>query len=74
MEKSRRMRWVGHIAHMGEMRNAYKIMVGKPKGKKPFGRRRHKWENNVRWILEEKGEKVRTGCIWLRTRTNGKLL
>jgi hypothetical protein len=35
--KSRRMRWVGHVAHMGEMRNAYKILVGKSEGKRPLG-------------------------------------
>jgi hypothetical protein len=40
-----RMRWVGHVACMGEVRlDAYKILVGKPEGKRPFGRLRHKWE------------------------------
>jgi hypothetical protein len=38
--KSRRMRWVGHVAHMGQMRNAYRLLVGKPEGKRPFRRPR----------------------------------
>jgi hypothetical protein len=41
------MRWVGHVAHMGEMKNAYKIVVGKPNGKRPLGRPRRKWEDNI---------------------------
>jgi hypothetical protein len=51
--KSKRMRWVGHVACMGEIRNAYNILVGKPEGKKPHGRHRHKWEYNVRMGLRE---------------------
>jgi hypothetical protein len=42
------MRWAGHVAYMGDMRNVYNILVGKPEGKKPLGRPRHKWENNNR--------------------------
>jgi hypothetical protein len=42
MNKSRRMRWAGHMARMGEKRNAYGILVGKPEGKSPLGRPRHK--------------------------------
>jgi hypothetical protein len=53
--KSRRTRWVGHVARMGEMRNAYNIMVGKPEGKRPLGRHRHKWEDNIRTDLREIG-------------------
>ena len=41
--KSRRMRWAGHVAHMGERRGVYRVLVGKPKGSKPFGRHRHGW-------------------------------
>jgi len=44
--KSRRMRWVGHVACMGERRGVYRILVGKPEGKKPLGRPRRKWEGN----------------------------
>jgi hypothetical protein len=43
MIKSRRMRSVGHVARMGEKRNAYRILVGKPEGKRPLGRPRHRW-------------------------------
>jgi len=45
--KSRRMRWAGHVAHMGEIRNAYNILVGKPEGKRPLGRPRHRWKDNI---------------------------
>jgi hypothetical protein len=43
MIKSRRMRWAGHVARMGEERNAYRILVGKPEGKRPLGRPRRRW-------------------------------
>jgi hypothetical protein len=48
MIKSSRMRWVGHVACMGENRNPYKIVVGKPEGKIPLGRPRHGWEDNIK--------------------------
>jgi hypothetical protein len=51
--KSRRMRWAGHIARMEKIRNEYKMLVGKPKGKRPFGRPRHRWEDNIRMDLIE---------------------
>jgi hypothetical protein len=51
MMKSRRMRWAGHVARMGETRNAYRILVGKPEEKRPIGRRRHRW-TKLKWILE----------------------
>jgi hypothetical protein len=43
MIKSRRMRWAGHVAQMGEKRNAYRILVGKPEGKRPLGKPRRRW-------------------------------
>jgi hypothetical protein len=46
--KLRRMRWVGHAAHMGEMRNAHNILAGKPEGKRPLGKPRCRWEDNIR--------------------------
>jgi hypothetical protein len=49
--KSRRIRWAGHVARMGEKRNAYKILVGKPEGKRPPGRPRCRWVDNIKWIL-----------------------
>jgi hypothetical protein len=48
MIKSRRMRWAGHVARMGKTRNAYRILVGKPKGKRPLGRPRRKWVDNIK--------------------------
>jgi hypothetical protein len=49
--KSRRMRWVGHVARMGEKRNAYRLLVGKPEGKRPLGRPRRRWVDNIRMDL-----------------------
>jgi hypothetical protein len=51
--KSRRMRWAGHVARMGEKRNVYRILVGKPEGKRPLGRPRRRWEENIRMDLRE---------------------
>ena len=45
--KSRRFRWAGHVARMGERRGVYRIVVGKPEGKRPLGRSRRRWENNI---------------------------
>jgi hypothetical protein len=53
MIKSRRMRWIGHVARMGETRNAYRILVGKPKGKRPLGRQRRRWVDNIKMDLRE---------------------
>jgi hypothetical protein len=52
---SRRMRWAGHVARMGEKRNACRILVGKPEGKRPLGRPRCRWEDNIRMDLREIG-------------------
>jgi hypothetical protein len=46
------MTHLGHAAHMAEMRNAYKILVGKPGGKIPLGRPNHRWEDNIRMVLK----------------------
>jgi len=53
--KLRRMRWVGHVACKGERRGAYRVFVGKPEGKRPLGRPRHRWENNIEMDLQEMG-------------------
>ena len=53
MLKSRRMRWTGHVAGMWEWRSVYRVLVGKPRGKKPLGRPRHKWEDIIKVDLEE---------------------
>jgi hypothetical protein len=49
--KSRRMRWAGHVERMGEKRNAYRLLVGKPEGKRPLGRPRRRWVDNIRMDL-----------------------
>jgi len=53
--KSRRMRWVGHVARMGEERVVHRFLVGKPEGKRPFGRPRRRWEDNLKMDLLEVG-------------------
>ena len=55
MIKSRRFRWAGHVARMEEGRSAFKILTGKPTGKRSLGRPRRRWENNIRIDLEEIG-------------------
>jgi hypothetical protein len=55
MIKSRRMRWAGHVARMGEKRDGYRILVGKPEGKKPLGRPRPRWMDNIKIDLREIG-------------------
>jgi hypothetical protein len=51
--KSRRMRWAGHVACMGEKRNAYSLLVGKPEGKRPVGKPSSRWVDNIRTVLGE---------------------
>jgi hypothetical protein len=51
--KSRRMRWAGHVARMGEERNVYKVLMGKPEGKRPLGSPRRRWEDGIRMDLRE---------------------
>ena len=53
--KSRRLRWAGHVARMEEGRSALKILTGKPTGKRPLGRPRRRWEDNIRMDLEKIG-------------------
>ena len=55
MIKSRRMRWAGHVARMGERRGVYRVLVGKPEGKRPLGRPRRRWEDNIKVDLQEVG-------------------
>jgi hypothetical protein len=49
------MRWMGHVAYLGESRGLYRVLVGKPEGKRPRGRLRRKWENNIKVDLQEVG-------------------
>jgi hypothetical protein len=53
--KSRRMRWAGHVARMGEGRNLYRVSVGKPEGKRPLERPRRRWEDGIKMDLREIG-------------------
>jgi hypothetical protein len=53
--KASRMRWAGHVARMGEKRNAYRLLVGKPEGRRPLGRPRRRWLDNIRMDLVEVG-------------------
>ena len=50
--KSRRMRWAGHVAHMGEERGVCRVLVGKPKGRRPLGRPRRRWVDNIRMDMD----------------------
>ena len=49
------MRWAGHVARMGEDRGVHRVLVGKPEGKRPLGRRRRRWEDNIKMDLQEVG-------------------
>jgi hypothetical protein len=49
--ESRRMKWEGHVAHMGEGRGVYRILVARPEGKRPLGRPRRRWEDNIKMDL-----------------------
>ena len=57
--KSRRMRWAGHVARMEEGRGVHRVLVGKLEGKRPLGRPRHRWEDNIKMDLWEVGR----GCV-----------
>jgi hypothetical protein len=61
--KSRRMRWAGHMARMGKGRSAYRVLVGRPEGKRPVGRPRRRWEDNIKMDLREIGI---DGTNWIR--------
>jgi hypothetical protein len=51
--KSRRLRWAGHVAQIGERRRAYRFLVGKPEGRRPLGRPRLRWENNIKMDIKD---------------------
>jgi len=57
--QSRRMRWTGHVARMGEEMGVYWVLVGKPEGKRPLGRPRRRWVDNIRTDLQE------VGCVYM---------
>ncbi|KAJ4427341.1 hypothetical protein ANN_24961 [Periplaneta americana] len=71
--KTKRSRWAGHATRMGESRNAYRVLVGRPEGKRPLGRRRHRWENNIKMDLRRWDMMVGTGLILLSIWIDGGL-
>ena len=74
MIKSRRMRWAGHVACMGERRGVYRVLVGETWGNETLGRPRRRWEDNIKMDLHEVDEEAQAGLIWLRTGTgDGRL-
>ena len=64
--KSRRIRWTGHVAHMGERRGIYRFLVGKPERKGPCGRPRHRRKDNIQWFFWKWDVGAWTGSSWLR--------
>jgi len=71
MIKSRRMRWAGHVACMGIRKGIYKDWVGRPEGKRPLGRPRPRWDNNIKMNLKEVKWVAWVGLIRLRIGTCG---
>jgi hypothetical protein len=61
--KSRRLRWVGHVARMGEGRGVYRVLVGRSESKRPLGRPRHRWDDSVKMDIRETGI---DGANWIR--------
>jgi hypothetical protein len=71
--KSRRMRWTGHAARMGEQMNTYRLLMGKSEGKRSLGRPRHRWMDNIKIYLGEIGWGG-VNVVWLGIGTSGELL
>jgi len=61
----------GHVASMGDRRGVYRVLVGTPERKRPLGRLRRRWEDNIKMDLQEVGCEVWTGSSWLRIGTGG---
>jgi hypothetical protein len=61
--KSRRIGWAGHVARMGEGRGVYRVLVGRLEGQRPLGRPRHRWEDNIKMDLRERGI---DGANWIQ--------
>ena len=72
--ETRRIKWAGHVARPGERRYVYRMLVGKPEGKRPLGRTRRRWEYNIKMDLQEMGWGAWTGSIWLRIWPGGGYL
>jgi len=73
--KSRRMRWAGHVARMGKDRGVQRLLVGKPEGKRPLGRPRRRWEDNIKMDLQKvgggRGDGMELGQVRVRVGTVG---
>jgi hypothetical protein len=74
MIKSRRTIWAGHLLRPGEMRNAYKILVGKPEGNKVFRRSKLDGRTILKWVLRKYGVRAWIGLIWLRIGTGSGIM
>ena len=72
--KSRTMRCEGHLTRMVEKRGVYRVLVGKPEGKRPLGKPRNRWEDTIKKDLQEVGCGAWTGSSWLRIGTDGRHL
>jgi hypothetical protein len=72
--KSRRMRWAGHMARVGEVRGVYRILVGKPEGKRPLGRARRRWKDNIKRDLQEVGGGCGDWMEWTQDRDSWRAL
>jgi hypothetical protein len=64
MIKSRRMRWAGNVARIGQKRTAYRILVGKPEGKRPLGRPRHRWVDNIKMDFRDQMDLAQDWYQW----------
>ena len=69
--KSRRMEWVGHVTRMGERVGVYRVLMGKPEGKRLLGRPRLRWEDNIKMDIQKEVCGVWTGWSWPRLGTGG---
>ena len=69
--KWRRKRWAGQVARMGDERVVYRVLVGKPEGKRPLGRPKRRWVDNIRWISRRWDVGMWTGLGWPRIETGG---
>jgi hypothetical protein len=69
--KSTRMRWMGQVARMGEGRDAYRALVGRPERKRSLARPRRRWEDNTEWVFRKWDVRTWTGSSWLRIGAGG---
>jgi len=72
--KSRRMRWAGHVTRMIGERGLFRVLVGKPEGKRPLGRPRHRWVDNIRTYLQEVGGGYMDWIWWAQNRDRWRTL